>query len=257
MTSDLRKFHESTTKEINALKDRVRNLIGAQNWSDEGRYKEAVLSNVIKRYLPKNYSVGSGHVVKPASNAFGCEISNQMDIIIYDNSLPLLFSEGNFIITTSAAIHGVIEVKTNIENAGFEKTVNTANENGKFIFYGKKVISRPIFNGIFSYDGYSNGCPESIKEQIRESSQLYADNPNEAKYYIVNHICLNSDFFIKHWRGTKQKYCLYQIRNLSFAYFIGNLLYFVTEKDFALEGDMSFWFPINKELHKTWDVYLQ
>ena len=42
-------FHKSTTKELKVIKNRVRNFIGNRNWGEEGRYKEAILRNVIKR----------------------------------------------------------------------------------------------------------------------------------------------------------------------------------------------------------------
>ena len=45
-------FQKSITKELKALQNRVRYLIGDSHWGEEGRYKEAILRNVIKRFLP-------------------------------------------------------------------------------------------------------------------------------------------------------------------------------------------------------------
>lgn len=45
-------FQKSITKELDVVKNRVRNLIGPAHWGEEGRYKEAVLKNIIKRFLP-------------------------------------------------------------------------------------------------------------------------------------------------------------------------------------------------------------
>ena len=56
---NIRAFHESTSKELDVIKNRVRNLIG-RNWGYEGRYKEAILKNVIRRFLPKRYDIGTG-----------------------------------------------------------------------------------------------------------------------------------------------------------------------------------------------------
>jgi len=56
------KFQESITKELEVVRDRVRNLIGDAHWGEEGRYKEAVLKNVIRRFLPSNLSIGTGFV---------------------------------------------------------------------------------------------------------------------------------------------------------------------------------------------------
>lgn len=57
-------FQKSINKELQIVKDRVRNLIGRANWGDEGAYKEAILRNVISQYLPKNLSIGNGYILK-------------------------------------------------------------------------------------------------------------------------------------------------------------------------------------------------
>jgi len=74
---NIKNFHESTSKELEAVKNRVRNLIGAANWSDEGRYKEIVLSNVIRRFLPKRFDIGTGHIV--AKDGRDVKVSKQID----------------------------------------------------------------------------------------------------------------------------------------------------------------------------------
>jgi hypothetical protein len=45
-------YHRTTTKELLALTNKVRNLI--THWGEDGRYKEAVLKNVIRRSYLKN-----------------------------------------------------------------------------------------------------------------------------------------------------------------------------------------------------------
>ena len=64
MVLDIKEFHKSTSKELDVIKNRVRNLIGNANWIEEGRYKEAILKNVIKRFLPRKYAIGTGFIVK-------------------------------------------------------------------------------------------------------------------------------------------------------------------------------------------------
>ena len=95
---DVKKFQKSITKELDTVKDRVRNLIGSSHWGEEGKYKEAILRNVIRRFLPANLSLGTGFVIRKDNNR--TQISNQIDIIVYDNTIPVLFSEGDFVITT-------------------------------------------------------------------------------------------------------------------------------------------------------------
>lgn len=95
-----RQFQESITLELDIIKNRVRNLIGNANWNEEGRFKEAILKNVLRKFLPNNLSVGTGFILKADRNIEENVLSNQLDIIIYDNAFPVLFSEGDFIITT-------------------------------------------------------------------------------------------------------------------------------------------------------------
>jgi len=157
---DPKEFQKSITKELDTIKNRVRNLIGSSHWEEEGRYKEAILRNVIKRFLPSNLSIGTGFVIK--KNNGNTQISSQIDIIIYDSTIPVLFSEGDFVITTYKNVKGIIEVKTKIRNNQLQEIIQKAETNGKLI--GKK-----IFNGIFSYeyedDINSRNIDQALKKQ--------------------------------------------------------------------------------------------
>ena len=154
---DPEEFQKSITKELDTIKNRVRNLIGSSHWEEEGRYKEAILRNVIKRFLPSNLSIGTGFVIK--KNNGDTQISKQIDIIIYDNTVPVLFSEGDFVITTYKNVKGIIEVKTKIRNNQLEEIIQEKTEtNGK-------LIGKNIFNGIFSYE-YEGDINSRKKQKV-------------------------------------------------------------------------------------------
>jgi len=74
----------------------------------------------------------------------------------------VLFSEGDFVITTYKNMKGIIEVKTKIRNNQLQEIIQKAETNGKLI--GKK-----IFNGIFSYeyedDINSRNIDQALKKQ--------------------------------------------------------------------------------------------
>ena len=57
-----RDYQKSVAVEFNAYKDRVRNIIDDKHWGLEGRHKEVILMNYLKRVLPKHLSVGTGFV---------------------------------------------------------------------------------------------------------------------------------------------------------------------------------------------------
>jgi len=146
-------FQKSITDELDAKKNRVRNLIGDKHWGEEGRYKEKILKNLVKKYLPNNLSIGTGFIINNiASKPI---VSNQIDIIIYDNNTPPLFIEDDFIITDPSNVKAVIEIKTKLDIRKLKKTIDDFKLLSKFPLYNsnKKI---PIFLGIFSYENGIN-----------------------------------------------------------------------------------------------------
>jgi hypothetical protein len=238
ITIDPRKFHESITGELDLIQNRVRNLIGNSHWGEDGNYKEAVLRSVIKRFLPKNISVGTGFIIKKKNNIINnmseicdlinfknfnndfdelADISYQIDIIIYNNNYPVLFEEGDFIITTPKNVKGIIEVKTALNYKNLEEAIIKSTHNGN-------LFDQKIFNGIFSYNETNIFREGRINDNFRNA--LVESNG------VVNHICLGKNIFIKYWdefRDDRNRqtiidiYRIYKIDGLSFSYFISNL----------------------------------
>lgn len=243
---DPRKFHESITSELDVTKNRVRNLIGSAHWSEEGRYKETVLRSVLRKFLPKNIDVGTGFILRREHNQ--TEISNQIDIIVYDNRYPLLFEEGDFIVTTPANVRGIIEVKTKLDSSGLKNALIKSTKNGK-------LINKNIFNGIFSYEN------KILNLQDSQNTLEFFENALKESRGAVNHISLGKNFFIKFWDNNADNPCnnaysIYKIKGLSFSYFISNLLEQLSD-DHLIE---RWWFlyPIEggKEKHNIKNVFI-
>jgi len=245
---DPKEFQRSITEELNIVKNRVRNLIGSSHWGEEGRYKEAILRNVIRRFLPANLSLGTGFIIRKNSNR--TQISNQIDIIVYDNTIPVLFSEGDFIITTPRNVKAIIEVKTKIRNSDLKGIIEKAKENGK-------LIGKRIFNGVFSYEYDDNINSNSIDDALKV-----------AKGY-VNHLSLGKDIFIKFWERESGRrlnppvtncesdfYNIYRLKGLSFSYFISNLLYMVCSKKLDDRWWLLFPIEVTKEAYKERTICL-
>jgi len=243
-------FHISTSNELLAIKDRVRNLIS--HWGEDGRYKEAVLKSIIQRFLPGRYAIASGFVTKQSfDNNFGHESSRQIDLIVYDTNYPVLFRESDFVIVTPDSVRAIIEVKANLRNQGLEKVLRKSNLAGKFIFDGREDNEAPIFNGIFSFAGYSR---RNVGNQLETNiSNVIAEFANEADFnnFKVNHISFNKDLFYKFWLNGNEgsSNCIYKIEDLSFSYFISNLMDFLSGKSVLHNHDL--WFPVNKEFDLT------
>ena len=46
-------YQQSISRELLSIKDRVRNFIDNHHWGEDGRYKEIILSHVLRQHLPK------------------------------------------------------------------------------------------------------------------------------------------------------------------------------------------------------------
>jgi hypothetical protein len=250
---NLKNYHESVTKEMLIKKDRVRNLV--KHWGEEGKYKEAILKNMIKKFLPPHYLIGTGFIVKPGLNRGEHIPSSQIDLIIYNSTLPILFSEEDFVILTPETVHGIIEVKTNLENQDLTAVIHKMNTVGNFIYEGLHDFSNrsPIFNGVFSFEGFNEINNITLGDKIKKGYEnIVNDNSiiiREYKYFLVNHICLNNNYFIKSWENTDGlSLSQYKLENLSFSYFISNLVITLCESYNDIRPDV--WFPNDKEIYK-------
>ncbi|GJM78304.1 hypothetical protein HMSSN139_08000 [Paenibacillus sp. HMSSN-139] len=189
--------------------------------------------NYLKRVLPKPISVGTGFVRNHDA------LTTQIDIIIYDQTYPLLFSEGDFVITVPDNVLGIIEVKSTIKPSDLCEIIRKANNNANIISEGKK---RHLFNGIFSFNNEGNYSSyiRNIKSFDFEPL-LKKDHFNEVVssrlLSCVNHITLGTRYFTKlwpmginneeaksEWKGEPSHYSFYDMEEgLSFSYFLSNL----------------------------------
>lgn len=250
MPFDPEAFHKSINEELILVKDRVKNLIDidTNHHGEDGNYREAILRNVIKRFLPNNISIGTGFVVAKKRNEF--KRTSQIDIIIYDNTYPVLFKEGDFIITTPKNVKAIIEVKTTIINSrtdeknGITKIIEKAKSNYEIIVSGNKKL----FNGIFAYN-YDN----SIIDTRNNNLSSVIDEALKDSCGKINHISLGDKLFIKYWHNESDRrinascdsnnfFNIYNLEELSFSYFISNLIDYVVDNN--MDERMWFMFPI-------------
>lgn len=238
-------FHKSTTNELLAIKDRVRNLIN--HWGEDGRYKEAVLKSVIQNFLPEKYKIATGFIVKQTPIRGEHESSNQIDLIIYNTSYPVLFKENDFVILTSDAVVGIIEVKANVIGQNLKTVIEKCNKNGEFILKGRVNNDRALFNGIFSYES-NNVRPNTIKDNINRAFSLINLNVGYSDF-CVNHMSIDQNYFYKFWKEEillNQPHYLYKIDNLSFSFFISNLIDWISDN--SVIENSNLWFPTDKNL---------
>jgi hypothetical protein len=254
-------YQKSIATEFKAYEKRVRYLIDDVHWGEDGRYKEIILMNYLKRVLPKNLSVGTGFVRNKE------KITSQIDIIIYDNSFPVLFSEGDFVIATPENVIGIVEVKTTIDPSELCEIIEKANKNGAIIVGNSDML---FFNGIFSFN--SNETPSSYIRNLESydfSPVMRKSHFNQiishSLYSCVNHIALGERYFLKLWPvGQNDQtidsphYSIYDMKDsLAFSYFLSNIQDFAIRKAKGYTADdipevmKSFFYPLleGKESH--------
>jgi hypothetical protein len=254
-----KEFQKSINKELVIVKDRVKNLIDidVNHNAEDGNYREAILRNVIKRFLPKNLSIGTGFVINQRNNI--PQRTTQIDIIIYDNTYPLLFQEGDFIITTPGNVKAIIEVKTTITNTDLSDILEKSTNNYNTIVTGRKKL----FNGVFSFN-YDN---DSITDNRNNSISPAIKSALESCQGKVNHISLGDEIFLKYWKNETDSsinnncddnnfFNIYTLEELSFSYFISNLIDWTIEK--STSDRRWFMFPLRegngKEDYKKYQV---
>ncbi|MGO4708929.1 DUF6602 domain-containing protein [Chryseobacterium sp. 2TAF14] len=251
---NLLKFQRSITQELIFTNERVRDIIGRANWGEEGRYKEAILGKAISQFLPSNLKIGTGFIVSNNDHLHGTEaqISKQLDIIIYEDKTPVVFREGDFVILTDSAVRAVIEVKAKVVNNSTNK--NAINNIIQKLELLKEFRSfdqqqnRKKFVGIFSFNYEQDFNHRSLHEILESSSGL------------VNHLSLGSDKFIKFHHNPENLipvvprnapcYIKYNLEQLSFSYFISNLLHVICSEDLEERYWFSFPIPGTKEVHR-------
>jgi len=229
MNGEMR-YQQSVAAEFIAIKDRVRYFIDDNHWGEDGRYKEVIFMNYLRKILPNNVSVGTGFV-RNAEH----ELTSQIDVIVYKNDVPKLFSEGDFVILMPESVVGIIEVKSTSNSNVIASTRKGLSTIQKSENNGKIIRRRDIFNGIFAYDN-------SVAYNSRFVNTNIARQLRETKGYL-NHISFGSNNFMRYWKNGnplgdgRRCFSAYRLSyndvtgrvgddlpGFSYGYFISNLL---------------------------------
>ncbi len=194
---------------------------------------------------PESVTIGRGFVVTQDS------CSTQIDVLVYDNSMPILYRDGDLVFVTPSACRGIVEVKSSTSARQFKHAVVKLADNAEFI--RKNCADYDLFVGLFAYDFYG-----------RKSSTVLAALADAAMgdpARIVNHVSLGTSKFIKFWRSDPnviegipindyRHWRLYHLERMAPGYFIHNLLRSVS-RNLTFQRDGS-WFP-----NESKEVYVE
>lgn len=174
MRADIQAYLESWSSEIDARKNRVRQLIGDAHWLSDGHHKESILREFFSNYLPKDLSIGRGFV-KTTRDLTQC--SPEVDILISDPSLnPPLFSEGDLQIVDSSSLVGQIEVKTTLNKRNLVDALCNVSRTQALI--GNYSDADAVWKGIFFYTTHQS---MNIKRLLDLTATTISDSASQLR----------------------------------------------------------------------------
>lgn len=243
---DISAHFESLTRELEALRDRVRNFsIMDPHWPTDGEWKESVLRSVLRSYLPAHVEPLRGFAVTQDRG------SHQIDVLLYDNRKPVLFRNGDLIFVTPDAILGVVEVKSNIgDRSDLRAALQSLADNAQMI-RSYKASREGLFAGLFSY---TTDMGPLRHESVREELDACA---NGARGRVITHVSLGCSHFAMFWDTEPggqdldryDSWHSYDLPDQAAGYFINNLIAAVSSE--SVESNSGVWFPAqSKELRR-------
>jgi len=134
--------------------DLLGRILQEAHYPSLGRYKERLLANTIRDYLPRSVEVGTGFVLFPHEdhqppggvehhdplNRCTFTLSRQCDIIVFDsNSIPLVFRDEDFVVVRPESVRAVIEVKGSLTIKETQKLLES------FVDFGRKWRNTQLF----------------------------------------------------------------------------------------------------------------
>lgn len=153
-----------------------------------GGQREQTLRDFLAKYLPKRYSVGTGHVMDREG-----KMSSQCDIVVYDSfNCPLILVEEGYQIFPAEAVLAVIEVKSILDAGSMKEAVQN--------IQGVKSLHKdePIAGCLFAYR--TNYVSQLTIETVAESYLKKGKDvlPSER----IDLVCVLAEGLLRHYKGA-------------------------------------------------------
>ncbi len=162
MKPDKAAFLQSLGAELLSQASRVRQLIGDAHWGHDGRHKEVLLQEVIRRHCPSTALVASGFVVSAADPEV---ISSEQDLLVVDTSVEApLFNEGGLVIAFPESVIAAVSIKSKLSNVSLKSVIQG-------LATVRKVASKSACS---SHRIWCGGFFYSLGDVFLDASRLYA-----------------------------------------------------------------------------------
>ncbi len=226
---------QTLTMELASLKNRVRSFLQTKNWLTDGEWKESVLRTVLRRHLPTHLEPLRGFVID------GEQFTRQIDILIYDNTKPVLFRDGDLVFVTPDAVVGIIEVKSTINNlARLNAALQPLADNAEII---RKNDNDTVFSGLFAFD------TELDASRLKDVLRSLHSSSKGLRSRAVDIVSLGDSLFVLNWDSAgprhegagARRWHAYHLDKLAPGYFINNVVHWTSPA--SVQRHLKAWFP--------------
>jgi hypothetical protein len=226
---DHQHIYNSLGTELLCLKDRVRQLIGDAHWQTDGEWKESVLRNVIRRYLPAQILMRRGFMVDKTPIAHYS--SGQIDILFTDSRWPTLFSDGELAIVAVSSVRGIVEVKTQISTRTVQKELEKLVRDSSGVLF-------PATGRICALFAFGHKMGKSAHHTLLDKLHATADGD---PMKVVNTVVAGPNLIIRYVE-SENEWRAYQVEGEAFGYFIAIALRSLIFTGESCSDDFQ-WFP--------------
>lgn len=237
----LSKYYEGILSQLRGEVDFVNEVFRHQGLKGEGN--EAAIRNLLVKFIPKKYSVGSGVVIDQDGIP-----SRQSDIVIYDNhNYPELLSLTSVHMYPVDLVYATIEIKTTLDSEKSKKAIENIKSVRSLNFIKDDFRKYPVdpANEIKAdtvlWETNSTTPPIGIVFAYRSDTQNFQTFANwfrkkedeDTKYWPSHIFCLDQGMIVA--PGWKEKR-----KCLAFPYIIGDT-YYTAEPDEIIKFDNKEW----------------
>ena len=179
-----RKYLATYSDDLLARSRRIDHLI--RHTGTVGSYREELLRGTLRQLLPKRFEASTGFIQ---------DCPRQLDVIIWDAMrYSPLFREQDVVVVPSAAVRGIIEVKTKLNTTTLDDALEILSD---VLRVEQPVL--PIFKGLFAFeDGYqaSLSVAKRIQEFHRGKDELGRSRAYLYLFQGVTAVCVPNGSFV-------------------------------------------------------------
>jgi hypothetical protein len=227
---DVERYLRSLGQEVMSLQQRVRYILADAHWQTDGEWKESVVRQVLRRYLPTAVHVSRGFVV--TSDV----ASTQIDILLHDASKPVLFKDGDLVFVTPDAVLGLIEIKARVGRSKFREALDKLCLNAELV---RLHPNTRAFVAFFAFE---------LEGDFSASWLVDVANAAPTWNHRLNFAAIGDSGFIRYWdedpanpNRSYESWHAYALPGLAASYFVHNAVDAVSPNSVLRNNDV--WYP--------------